>query len=455
MEPIFFEKVIIKLLFTNNDLKDKILPFLIKDVFTDFDVIKIIDIIIKYYTDKMIMPSVQDMSLIIDDKKLYESLLVIINIDISQYNNDFLLKKTEEWFRSKLVFNDMANAVKLLNEDKIDEIGSLPDDIRKSLSFNFDVKIGTDLFGDAEKIYESLTAIDEAIRTGVPQLDRLIKGGCHKKTLTLYVAETNLGKTLIMTSSATYNILDNKKVLYITGEMSEHKISERSIANLLDVNINNIDTIGKTSFIERMKNIEKSIKGRIKIKEYPPMGFNAGHIRSLLKELRLRENFMPDILYIDYLDIMAPTFRYKNDSESQVQKRVSEELRAVAVDFDIPTVSASQSNRDGFGASEITLKNTAESIGKAFTSDIIIGATQPPDFENMTPPCFLWKILKNRYGLKHKKLIVEVDTYKMRITGRDDINIKEDTKSVKDGISIIKSTMKNNDSLTEKAFNFD
>jgi len=252
--------------------------------------------------------------------------------------------------------------------------------------------------------------------------------------------------------------LSNKKVLYITGEMSEFKIDERVISNIIDHDINALDTIGVDNFVARMGAIEKSIQGRLITKEYPTAGFNVSHIRNLLKELKVKQNYVPDIMYIDYLGTMQPLFRTKSMDKYDKYKTISEEVRGLAVESTLPIVSANQSNRDGFNQVELDMTNTADSIGQAFTCDIMFAVTQPPEFRDMQPPCFSFQILKNRYGLKFKKMTAQVDYSRMRIT---EVETREDQQAIvqtpiNSGAAVINQMKSRNDAITnERAFSFD
>lgn len=248
---------------------------------------------------------------------------------------------------------------------------------------------------------------------------------------------TNLGKTLVMSSLATNNILNNKNVLYITCEMSKHKISERTMANMFNLEINDLKNLDKKEFHSYFEHVKKIVKSKFFIEEYPTKSINANHIRNLVKELKTKKKFIPDIIYIDYIEIMNPIHRYKGDGSYSEIKRISEEVRAVAVELGIPIVSAVQTNRGGIGSAQIDLTDISQSIGTAATADIIIGITQT---EELREKClFSWMILKNRYGINKKGFRVCVDYYKMRIWETDQENGSE-----------VKDYSKNPKSVNEK-----
>lgn len=248
---------------------------------------------------------------------------------------------------------------------------------------------------------------------------------------------TNLGKTLVMSSLATNNTLNNKNVLYITCEMSKHKISERIMANMFNLEMNDLKNLDKKEFHSYFEHAKKIVKSKFFIEEYPTKSINANHIRNLVKELKTKKKFIPDIIYIDYIEIMNPIHRYKGDGSYSEIKRISEEVRAVAVELGIPIVSAVQTNRGGIGSAQIDLTDISQSIGTAATADIIIGITQT---EELREKClFSWMLLKNRYGINKKGFRVCVDYYKMRIWETDQENGSE-----------VKDYSKNPKSINEK-----
>lgn len=228
---------------------------------------------------------------------------------------------------------------------------------------------------------------------------------------------TNLGKSLIMSSLACNNVLANKNVLYITCEMSRNKIAERVLANIFDIEIGDIKMLSKDRFFKEFENKKKILKSKLYVEEFPPNSINANHIRNLLKELKVKRKFIPDIIYVDYLEIMSPIHRYKADSSYLIVKRISEEVRAISMEIGTPIVSAVQSNREGFGQLELDLTNISQSIGTAATADIIIGVTQTEELRNQGK--YYWMLLKNRYGLNKKTMAIDVNYFKMRVFEND------------------------------------
>jgi archaellum biogenesis ATPase FlaH len=424
MDTVFFENVIIKFLFCDAEIRDKIFPFLSPKVFDDRLNIDIIKKYIKYYHKFSTYPTISEMKLEIENKDSFDHLVLIKDLDITEYKQDFLLSEIEDFFKKKLILSVITDTAENLTKDELDKVANSPDILREALAFSFDTKIGLDILNEPERIYDDLHNKDKVISTGISVLDRFTKGGFHEKSLNLFMAETNLGKSLIMCSLATNSLLQNKNVLYITLEMSELKVSERIMANLFDIDINEISEIAKQPFMELFSNWKKKIDNKFVVKEFSARSINTNHIRNLLKELKIKKKFVPDIIYVDYLTIMLACMSNKNDNSYIEIKRISEELRGLATELAIPFISAVQTNRGGFGNVEIDLTDIADSIGTTATADLIIGVTQPDEFRTLNKFC--WMILKNRYGLNKKKMSVLVDYFKMRISDDpDDLNSKD------------------------------
>jgi len=413
MEPVFFEKILLKFFFTDEKVRDKVMPFLSPEIFDDFNNVRIIKTIIEHTEKFEKFPTVSEMRVSLEKEETYNQLVEIMDMDISEYSNEFLLEEIEEFFRKKLIHNINVDVAMALNNDKMDEIKISPDRLREAISFSFDTKIGLDVFEEEELLYDFLHNKDFVIPSGIYVLDKVISGGFHEKTLTLFLAETNMGKSLIMTSLAVNSVLQNKNVLYITCEMSENKISERIMTNMFDISIEDLKLLNREAFHQKFEHMRTQSKRKIVIKEYPPKSINMNHIRNVIKELEVRKKFKADIIYLDYLGIMNPISKNKADNSYLEIKRVSEEVRALAVELAIPIVSAVQTNRKGFGDAEIDLTDISDSIGTAATADIIVGVTQSEELRGQGK--YSWIILKNRYGLNKKAMTVIVNYYKMRI----------------------------------------
>jgi replicative DNA helicase len=273
----------------------------------------------------------------------------------------------------------------------------------------------------------------------------MLGGGFYEKTLTVFLGMTSIGKSLIMASLATNCVMNNKNVLIVTLEMSEQKYAHRIIANAFDTNIYNLKDIPKEDYERRCKAIQNTFKSRLKIKQYSPKSVNANNLKYLLRELKLKKKFVPDILFIDYLEIMRANNSNKTDNTFSEIKKITEDIRGIGVEFDIPVISAVQTIRSAFGSPDLELKDVSQSIGVPQTADVVIGITQPDDFKRRGK--YVWFLLKNRDGESGKKLIMDVDYGKMRVTEDTESNKEEPQK---DSMTIVQNILKKSDEITKK-----
>lgn len=418
MDPVFFENIIIQLLFKSGDVRERVMPFLSTRVFTESKNIAIVKTILKFTKDYNKFPTQSEMKLLVGEAEVYEKLADNLSIDLSEYDDSLISNEIEDYFRKKLILDEITNTADHLSSDKMDRVSMAPERIREALSFGFNTEIGLDFLDSEDRLYNFLHSKDKVIPTGIPVFDEVIDGGFHEKSLTLFMAETNLGKSLIMASLAVNCLLKNKNVLYVTCEMSEDKISERMMANLFDIAVDDLKLLTRKKFSEKYGKIQSTLKNKLYVKEYAPRSINVGHIRNLLRELENKKKFVPDIIFVDYIGIMLPVLERKEDNTYTEQKRISEEIRGLAVESGLPVVSAVQTNRKGFGDSEIDLTDISDSIGTAATADVIIGVTQSQEYRSLGK--YAWIVLKNRYGINKRKIVVSVNYFKMRVYQDDD-----------------------------------
>jgi len=414
------ENIIMKFLYTDADLRDKLIPYLGYSIFGIQENIDINAFVLKFLDDYDTFPSLKETRLKLKNRATYEYLQEVVNIDTSEYTTEVLLGFTEEFIKQKCIMEVCYDAVEQVNQDDMSNIGSIPDAMREAIAFSFDNKVGLDVFDiDAEElIYNQIHNSDIVVSTGLETIDQFIEGGLHEKTLSLIMAETNMGKSLIMGALATNNVFNGKCVLYVTCEMSEFKIGERVMANAFDLSSKDIKRLPRNKFGACFQKAREKLKGRFIVKEYPTGVASVSHIRNVVKELYLKKKFKPDIIYIDYIGIMASTHTSKNDNTYTTQKRITEEIRGLAVELEIPIMSAIQTNRLGMGKDELDLTNASDSIGTAFTADVMIGVTQQDELRAAGK--YRWTIIKNRYGPNKVGVTVKVDYNKMRLT--DDVD---------------------------------
>ena len=330
---------------------------------------------------------------------------------------DWLVDSTEKWCQDRAIYNALLKSVQIAdgNDEKLSK-DAIPTILQQALGVTFDEHIGHDYLESADDRYEFYHREEEKIPFDLEKFNYITKGGLPNKTLNVALAGTGVGKSLFMCHMASACLLRSKNVLYVTMEMSEEKIAERIDANCLNVNIKDIVDLPQMMFKSKIADLEKKTKGKIIIKEYPTASAHAGHFRALLNELKLKKSFKPDIIFIDYLNICA-SVRYKGhivNSYTYV-KAIAEELRGLAVEFDLPIVSATQTTRSGFGSSDPDLTDTSESFGLPATADLMFALISSEELEQEGR--IMVKQLKNRYNdpTSNRKFVVGIDRAKMKL----------------------------------------
>ena len=330
---------------------------------------------------------------------------------------DWLVDSTEKWCQDRAIYNALLKSVKIAdgNDEKLSK-DAIPTILQEALGVTFDEHIGHDYIESADDRYEFYHREEEKIPFDLEKFNYITKGGLPNKTLNVALAGTGVGKSLFMCHMASACLLQSKNVLYITLEMSEEKIAERIDANCLNLSIKDIVDIPQVMFKSKISDLQKKTTGKIIVKEYPTASAHAGHFRSLLNELKLKKSFIPDIIFVDYLNICASS-RYKGhivNSYTYV-KAIAEELRGLAVEFDLPIVSATQTTRAGFGSSDPDLTDTSESFGLPATADLMFALISTEELEGLNQ--IMVKQLKNRYNdpTLFKRFVVGIDRAKMRL----------------------------------------
>ena len=330
---------------------------------------------------------------------------------------DWLVDSTEKWCQDRAIYNALLKSVQIAdgNDEKLSK-DAIPTILQQALGVTFDEHIGHDYLESADDRYEFYHREEEKIPFDLEKFNYITKGGLPNKTLNVALAGTGVGKSLFMCHMASACLLQSKNVLYITMEMSEEKIAERIDANCLNLNIKDIGDLPQVMFKSKIADLQKRTTGKIVIKEYPTASAHAGHFRSLLNELKLKKAFIPDIIFIDYLNICASS-RYKGhivNSYTYV-KAIAEELRGLAVEFDLPIVSATQTTRAGFGSSDPDLTDTSESFGLPATADLMFALISSEELE--AEGRLKVKQLKNRYNdpTSHRSFRVGIDRAKMKL----------------------------------------
>ena len=418
------ENLVIKNLLLNEDYVRKALPFIKSEYFADITGRKIFDIASKYFIEYSALPTKEALIIevgqindISDDqhKQIVES---ISKIDNEESEHEWILDTTEKWCKERALYLALMSSIKIAEgNDEQRAAGAIPTILSEALAVTFDNHIGHDYLEDYEERYEFYHQKEEKLPFDLEFFNRITKGGLPNKTLNVALAGTGVGKSLFMCHCAASALLQNKNVLYITLEMAEEKIAERIDSNLLNCDIQNITELPKIMFENKVTNIAKKTQGSLVIKEYPTASAHVGHFRSLLNDLALKKSFRPDIIYIDYLNICASS-RYSklgNVNSYSYIKAIAEELRGLAVETNVPIVSATQTTRSGYGSSDVDLTDTSESFGLPATADLMFALISTEELEEINQ--IMVKQLKNRYNdpTINKRFVVGIDRAKMRL----------------------------------------
>ena len=370
------ESTILKNLLFNNDYCRKVLPFIKPEYFESFHEKVVFEEICKFVISYDNLAT-KEVLLIETEKRLditedtYKTICDYISkLDDEPTDTNWIVDTTEKWCRDRAIYLALMQSIKIADgQDEKKSRDSIPSILQNALAVSFDNHIGHDYLNDYQERYETYHRKEDKIPFDLDYFNKITKGGLPNKTLNVALAGTGVGKSLFMCHMASAVLMQGKNVLYITLEMAEDRIAERIDANLLNVNIKDIIELPKVMFENKINSLVKKTQGTLIIKEYPTASAHTGHFKSLLNELALKKSFKPDIIFIDYLNICASS-RYKSNfsvnSYSYV-KAIAEELRGLAVEFNVPIVSATQTTRSGYGNSDVELTDTSESfeIGRA------------------------------------------------------------------------------------------
>ena len=418
------EFLILRNLLYNEEYIRKVIPFIRSEYFEDHNQKVIFEEIGKFIVDYK-QPATKEVLCIeiekrqdINDTSFKEITTLITNLEDEPTEFDWLVNTTEKWCRDRAIYLALMESIQ--KADGKDDEGSrddIPRILSDALSVSFDTHIGHDYLLDYEERYESYHRKEEKISFDLEYFNKITKGGLPNKTLNVALAGTGVGKSLFMCHVASSALLQGKNVLYITLEMAEEKIAERIDANLLNVNIQDITDLPKPMFDSKVTNLAKKTQGTLIIKEYPTASAHSGHFKALLQELALKKSFKPDIIFVDYLNICASS-RYRGNSTVNSYsyiKAIAEELRGLAVEANLPIVSATQTTRSGYGSSDVELTDTSESFGLPATADLMFALISTDDLEPLGQ--IVVKQLKNRYNdpTVNKRFIVGIDRAKMRL----------------------------------------
>ena len=443
------EKVILQNLANDDVFMRKVIPFLKRDYFIDNNE-KIVYDKIKNFIDEYNVIPTKDALVIAsqNDKNLnedqYKEVVELIHeLEPTDHNKDWLYKETEKFCKDKAIYNAILQSISIIDgRDTARSEDGIPQLLQDALGVCFDNNVGHDYIESADKRYEFYHRVESRIPFDLEYFNKITNGGMPNKTLNVCLAGTGVGKSLFMCHVAASVLAQGKNVLYITLEMAEERIAERIDANLMNITMDQLKDLPKTIFDNRIEKIRGRTEGTLIIKEYPTTGAHTGHFKALLNELQLKRQFKPDLIVIDYLNICASS-RFKggaNINSYTLIKSIAEELRGMAVEENVPILSATQTTRGGYGNTDVELTDTSESFGLPATVDFMFALISTEDMEKMNQ--LMVKQLKNRYNdpTTNKRFVIGVDRAKMKLydleqsaqKGLSDSNIKYDAPKEND-----------------------
>jgi replicative DNA helicase len=418
------ETTILSNLIHDEEYSRKVIPFLKKRYFNERKESVVFEEIVNFF-EKYNKPITQEILAIqvnnrkdISDSDVKEQQNLITDLKKQDTNQEWLLTETETFCKKKAVYNAILDSIGIIEgKDKDKQEDAIPSLLSDALGVSFDNHVGHSYLNDSDERFDYYHRVEEKTKFDLDMLNKITKGGLSNKTLNVILAGTGVGKSLFMCHCAAANMLDNKNVLYITMEMAEERIAERIDANLLNLSMDELKVVGKDIFDNRLDKVRKKSQGKLIIKEYPTAGAHAGHFRALLEELKLKQEFSPDIIYIDYLNICSSQrLRYGANVNSYTYvKTIAEELRGLAVEYNVPIVSATQTTRSGFTNSDPGLEDTSESFGLPATVDLMLALITTEELEELGQ--IMVKQLKNRYNdpSYYKRFVIGVDRSKMKL----------------------------------------
>ena len=427
---IELEQTILQNLLTNEPYMRKVIPFVKKDYFEGTYRI-LFEEVTKFVTKYNRLPTLESFKIEIDQSDKFSEQTYSHALDIlpsifekKPENEQWLFDTTEKWCQDRAIYLAIMESISVIDgkHQKLTK-NALPDILQSALAVSFDTNVGHDYLVNVDERYAFYHEQEERIPFDLDYFNKITKGGLPNKTLNIALAGTGVGKSLFMCHCAASALSQGRNVLYITMEMAEERIAERIDANLMNVPIDQLENMSKNMFTDRVQSIAKKTNGKLIIKEYPTGQAHSSHFRALLNELKLKKRFVPEIIFIDYLNICASS-RMKGmggsiNSYSYI-KSIAEEIRGLAVEFDVPIVSATQTTRSGYSNSDVGLEDTSESFGLPATADLMFALISNDELASLGQ--IMVKQLKNRYNdpNMNKRFVVGVDRSKMKLYDVDE-----------------------------------
>ena len=417
------EQTILKNLIQNEQFTRKCIPFLKPEYFTDTTERTVFEEIHAYF-QKYTKPPTKEALLInldnansINEKVVKDAKSIVGKFESEDTPQDWLVDETESWCKDRAIYIAVMDSIEVIDKKSQRSTGEIPELLKDALSVSFDTHIGHDQLEDSDDRFEFYHTEEEKIPFDLEYFNKITKGGLPNKTLNIVLAGTGVGKSLFMCHQAASCLMMNKNVLYITMEMSEERIAERIDANIMNVPMKEIPELSKKMYDKKVEKLKNKTKGKLIIIEYPTAAAHVGHFRHLLQELDIKKDFQPDIIFIDYLNICA-SHRIRPGSGANsytLVKSIAEELRGLAVEYDVPMVSATQTTRSGYGSTDIGLEDTSESFGLPATAALMFALITSDEREDLDQ--LVVKQLKNRYNdpTIFKRFVIGVDRSRMKL----------------------------------------
>jgi|TARA_B110000240_G_scaffold19290_1_gene19614 replicative DNA helicase len=418
------EKTIFSNLIFNENYARRVLPFIRGEYFQDKTDRIIFEEIYNFMDKYQAMATKETLSIELDNRKdlngteFQKVVEVIESLKEAEVDMQWLVNTTEKFCKDKAVYNAILNGINIIEgKDKEHTQEAIPSILSEALAVGFDQHIGHDYIENADERFEFYHRQEEKLEFDLEYFNKITKGGLPNKTLNIALAGTGVGKSLFMCHMASATLLQGKNVLYITMEMAEERIAERIDANLMNISMDDLHNLPKKMFESKIEKINSKTSGKLVIKEYPTASAHSGHFRSLIKELQLKKSFRPDIIFIDYLNICSSS-RFKGNASVGSYfyiKAIAEELRGLAVETNLPIMSATQTTRGGFANSDVGLEDTSESFGLPATADLMFALISTEELEGLNQ--LMIKQLKNRYNDlgTNKRFVVGIDRSKMKL----------------------------------------
>ena len=415
------EKTTLSNLVFNEPYTRKVLPFLKPEYFSNPEERIVFEEITKFVEKYNNTPTKEALSIEVDgrkdinDEQFKKVTQIIETLSDAEVDMNWLVETTEKFCKDKAVYNAILNGIQIIEgKDKEHTPEAIPSILTDALSVAFDSHIGHDYVDDGEERFEFYHKKEEKLEFDLEYFNKITKGGLPQKTLNIALAGTGVGKSLFMCHMAASTLMQGKNVLYITMEMAEERIAERVDANLLNVGMSDLEELPYKMYETK---INKKTNGKLIIKEYPTASAHSGHFRSLIKELALKKSFKPDVIFIDYLNICASS-RFKGNANVGSYfyiKAIAEELRGLAVECNLPIMSATQTTRGGFNSSDVGLEDTSESFGLPATADLMFALITTDELEQLNQ--IMVKQLKNRYNDPgaNKRFVLGIDRARMKL----------------------------------------